>query len=213
MNPYVRAVFGGLIGGLVGAGIWAAISYFSHREVGWIAWGVGGLAGLGVRFFAREHDGAPYGFIAIGVAIFAILFGKFLAVSLIVRDVQKEIDQIAVTITDEDMIASKAEEVAREWKAKGRPVTTSNNPADEAKGNYSPAVMAEAAKRWKAVPAAERAKQMAELKANIDRVKAEFGGMARDRGFASSFSPFDILWFLLAAITAFKLGSGMATSE
>jgi hypothetical protein len=37
MNPYIRAVFGGLIAGLVGAGIWVAISYFSHRVVGWIA--------------------------------------------------------------------------------------------------------------------------------------------------------------------------------
>jgi hypothetical protein len=161
--------------------------------------------------FAREKDGTAFGIIAIGMAMVAIILGKFLGVSLFVQDLQKSIDAIQVTITEQDMVNNLASDVAKDWKAKGKAVASSAN--DELSQKYNPAVMAEAQKRWKAVPAVEKAKQMAELKASVDEAKTNFGSSARSSGFSGMFSPFDIIWFLLAAITAFKLGSGMATSD
>ena len=48
----IRWLVGGLIGGATGVVIWVLIGYFAHYEVGWIAWGVGFLTGLGVRYAA-----------------------------------------------------------------------------------------------------------------------------------------------------------------
>jgi hypothetical protein len=36
-----KCVVAGLIGGVVGGAIWAAIAYFANAEIGWIAWGMG----------------------------------------------------------------------------------------------------------------------------------------------------------------------------
>ena len=45
---------GGLVGGAIGAAIWAGIVYAIHVEIGWLAWGVGALVGLGVRLAPRR---------------------------------------------------------------------------------------------------------------------------------------------------------------
>ena len=36
--------------------IWVFVGYYAHREVGWIAWGIGFLAGLGLRYVAYLQD-------------------------------------------------------------------------------------------------------------------------------------------------------------
>ncbi len=211
MNNYLKAAGGGLAAGLIGAAIWGGITYATHREIGWIAWGVGLLVGLGVRLVARENDGVNYGMIAVALAFLSIVLGKYLAVALIVDDVQKELGKIQIVVTDEDMIAEKADEVAAEWRAKGKAVVANNNLSDAAKKNYLPAVTAEAKKRWLAVPAADRQRKIAEEQAEFNALMADLGGQARSRGFADSFRPIDALWFILAGITAFKLGSGLAS--
>ena len=45
----IGPVIGGIFGGMVGVFIWVEVGYFTHYEVGWIAWGVGFLVGFGVR--------------------------------------------------------------------------------------------------------------------------------------------------------------------
>ena len=41
------ALLGGALGALVGACIWAAVSWATHLEIGWVAWGIGCLVGAG----------------------------------------------------------------------------------------------------------------------------------------------------------------------
>lgn len=213
MNPLLRAAIGGLIGGLIGTAVWAGIGYASHRELGLLAWAVGGVTGIGVRYFAREHDGASYGFLAVTIALLSIVLGKYMVVSLIANDLEKQLDGIMITVGEDDMIAEKADEVAAEWKAKGKAVSAGKDVAGLPTKNYLPAVTAEAQKRWKALPLEERTRLMAEEKAKIDTFKKTIGSSVRRHGFAESFTPFDILWFLLAAVTAFKIGSGMAAAD
>jgi len=43
----------------------------------------------------------------------------------------------------------------------------------------------------------------------IEELKSQISTAA----FKDSFGPFDLLWFALAVMTAFKIGSGMAASE
>jgi hypothetical protein len=140
---FIGMIVCGAIGGAVGAGIWAAVGYFSHYEVGWIAWGVGVLVGFGVRLAADDADGTTPGVIAAGLAIAAVLAGKYLVVSLVIDNL------MAV------------------GPAADRPVPP-------------PGV-------------------------DMTAVKAEI--------LARSFGGWDLLWFGLAAMTAYKIGAGIEDGE
>jgi hypothetical protein len=128
------------IGGSIGAVIWGAIAYFAHAEVGYVAWGVGGLVGFCVRMGAGDMDEGIAGFIAAGGAVVSILAGKLLAGYFIVQ-----------------------------WLIKD--------------GQIPAAIAAEA--QWPLVRIA----------------------------FMSSFGVMDIIFFVLAIATAFKLGSGQSDSD
>jgi hypothetical protein len=76
----IRWLIGGLIGGAIGGFVWALISYLTNYEVGWIAWGVGFLVGLGVRFADHLGDGEEgllQGVTAAVMAIGAIGVGTY----------------------------------------------------------------------------------------------------------------------------------------
>ena len=66
-----RGIIGGALGGLIGAVIWAGISYFTGYEIGWIAWGVGGMVGLGyfpagIDSWSRAVDTSADGSVVVG---------------------------------------------------------------------------------------------------------------------------------------------------
>jgi hypothetical protein len=105
----------------VGAAIWIAIGYFANYEVGWIAWGIGFLVGLGVRTAADDDEGFSPGMAAAAVAVATILIAKYAVVSLLVTDMAGEFvneDQIEA----DTMIASEADSIEEEWKQAGRTV-------------------------------------------------------------------------------------------
>lgn len=136
----ISAILSAGIGGSIGAVIWGAIAYFAHAEVGYVAWGVGGLVGFCVRMGAGDMDEGIAGFIAAGGAVVSILAGKLLAGYFIVQWLVKE-------------------------------------------GQIPAAIAAEA--QWPLVRIA----------------------------FMSSFGVMDIIFFVLAIATAFKLGSGQSDSD
>lgn len=136
----LSAVLAAGIGGGIGAIIWGAIAYYAHAEVGYVAWGVGGLVGFCVRMAADELDEGIAGFIAAGGAVVSILVGKLLAGYFIVQ-----------------------------WLVNDGKI---------------PAVIAEAA-QWQLIWVA----------------------------FKSSFGLMDIIFFVLAIATAYKLGAGLSDSD
>jgi hypothetical protein len=69
----------GAVAALIGAGAWAAVTVFTHYQIGWMAVGVGFLVGLAVRTFGKGIDRA-FGFVGAGLALFGCLLGNFLAV-------------------------------------------------------------------------------------------------------------------------------------
>lgn len=76
---------------------------------------------------------------------------------------------------------------------------------------------AKAQAKWQAVPAAqkeeERVAKQEEIKGLRDKLIDSMAGSAREEAFKASFGPLDLLWFGLAAFTAFKLGSGLASDD
>lgn len=138
-------VIGGTIGGTIGAAIWVAVGYFSGFEVGWIAWGVGVLSGMGVAAVASANGEADSssGITAAVISILAVLAGKYAVVHLVIDQAMQQI------------------------------------PAG-----------------------APEAQQMQQMQQQVKQAV-----------FLGSFGPIDILWFFLAAGSAYKLGSGQQEGD
>ena len=72
-----------MIGGAVGAAIWAGIAIATDYEIGWIAWGVGVLAGFGVRAGSGGEDGPLLGGLAVLIACLSIMVGRMATIFVI----------------------------------------------------------------------------------------------------------------------------------
>lgn len=124
----VRCLVGGLIGGATGIAIWVLVGYFTHYEVGWIAWVVGFLTGVGIRYAAYLHnEEASFGkaILASLMAIGAILTAKFLVFALLVGGRGDEILRQAANqmrFDDDAMIASIADDIADEAVKRGETI-------------------------------------------------------------------------------------------
>ncbi|HRQ64087.1 MAG TPA: hypothetical protein PKZ76_04350 [Xanthomonadaceae bacterium] len=71
------ALLGGLMAALLGGGAWAAIVVFTDYEIGFVAWGIGLLAGAAVIGFARGRRGVPLQIIAVVSGVLGIVAGKY----------------------------------------------------------------------------------------------------------------------------------------
>lgn len=73
-----RGIIGAAVGGFIGMLIWAGLIVATNTEIGWIAWGVGGLTGFAARAIGRG-TGPTIGLAAAISAFIAIIGGQFLA--------------------------------------------------------------------------------------------------------------------------------------
>jgi hypothetical protein len=205
----------GTIGGLIGAAVWAGISYATNFEIGWIAWGIGFLVGVCVRISAGENEeGFAPGAVAGVIAIAAVLAGKYAAVSMLVASL--DIDSTQINFTAEEMIASFADDIVKERTARGQSVVFPiGKTIDDAvaQADYPADVWQEAAAKWATIPAAEQQQQITQRREVMQALLGGFERNLRTEGFWQSFGLFDALWFFLAAATAYKLGHGNIASD
>jgi|GEM_PF-7132432 len=75
----VGGLVGGCIGAVIGGVIWGGVAYVTEYELGWIAWLVGVLAGVGTMAAGGEPGLRAAG-IATSMAVLGILIGKVLLV-------------------------------------------------------------------------------------------------------------------------------------
>jgi phosphate/sulfate permease len=197
------------IAGLVGAAIWAGISYATNYEIGYIAWAIGGMVGVAVRYVAGEdQEGAGPGLTAAIVAILAVLGGKFVATSLLVSSLTSGFN---VSLTDDDMMMGYASELARERLDRGQHVAFENGKSwekAESLADFPADIRQQATAKWQAMPAEQRQKEKALHEAALQAMVSDVQSQLRSSAFADSFSLFDGLWFFLAAGTAYRLGAG-----
>lgn len=209
MNP-LKWILGSAVGGLVGAGIWAAVAYFFNVEIGWIAWGVGVLAGLGVRTLAKGEECSQAGVVAALIAVFSIAAGKYAVVEI-------AMSQIAFAdegpMTAEMNIADIAGEMAQEKTARGEEISWPE-PAFDAAGNppspeqmFPPLLWAQAKSRWDAMDAKAQEEHSAQAAERMAQARVLAMGVLRGVGFIASFGLFDILWCLLAISSAYRIAS------
>ena len=214
MGDLVKWIIAGAIGGAIGAAIWAGITYSTHHEIGWIAWGIGVLVGIAVRMAAGSTDGFGPGIVAAVIAVLSICGGKYAASALLTRDAMAEIG--TMSFTEDDMIESLAGEIAEERTAAGKKLKWPPGKSDETAEqltDYPADVQAEAKKQWGSKPAEERQKLITERTEAFQNITNMLAGEFRKQGFLASFSPMDALFFLLAVMSAFKIGGGVADGE
>lgn len=214
MGMLVRWIVSALIGAIMGAAIWAGITYFTNYEIGWIAWGIGLLVGIAVRMGAENEAGFGPGAVAAIFAVASILAGKYAAIHLLVNSKLSEAP--GVTFTENDELVKLADEVATEWqdaKKKLRWPPGQSVETAQAEPDYPKDVWAEAKKRWDAIPAEEQQKRIHASEVQFAEIKGMIVDGVVDQGFKSSFSPADLLFFGLAVFTAFKVGSGLNTDS
>lgn len=224
----LRWMAAGVVGGAIGAGIWAGIVVATGYEVGWIAWGVGALVGLAVAAAAGRARVQQGDLPAIGAALIAlvsVVAGKYVATSLLVHqylnesraEIGAELEQ---PFDDEFVISLLADELVEQEEAAGRTVVW---PAGvdpefaEAREDYPTRIWARAEAWWASMTPEQqrgyerdqRAQLASFVEADLDMLASE----ATTQGFIESFTLFDLLWFGLAGVTAFKLGAGHALRE
>ena len=96
---YVMAIIGGIVGAVVGGLIWAGIAIVADLEIGYVAIGVGALAGWGAVMGANGQRGVPFQAIAVVTALFGLFLGKYLSAVFFYREVL--IEQYGEAIVNE----------------------------------------------------------------------------------------------------------------
>ncbi len=137
------AILGGSIGGLIGAVIWAVVTYYSGWEIGWIAWGIGGLVGVGVRLGTSGGGGITHGGTAAIIALVAVLGGKWAAVRLELSAF-RDTDDAPLGIIADTIVAERTE-------AGTRVPMPSEEYAESLRETYPRDVWNEALRRWEAI--------------------------------------------------------------
>jgi hypothetical protein len=209
----IRWLLGGLIGGAIGIVIWVVVGYFTHYEVGWIAWVVGFLTGVGVRYAAYlrgEDASSAKGILASLMAIGAIFTAKFLVFTLLVGGRGDEnLHNLAsqVRFDDEAMIADIASDIALEAVKRGKTIAWPSGVSPETasgRNDFPPSIWQQAQTRWNQLgPKGQQEQKRQRLM--LAQTLSELG---RRPSFGEFFTPWDLLWFGLAVVTAYKVGAG-----
>lgn len=76
-------VLGGLGAAIIGAVIWAVITYVTNYQIGWMAVGVGFLVGIAVRLLGKGID-KIFGILGAVLALLGCLAGNLLTVCIVI---------------------------------------------------------------------------------------------------------------------------------
>ena len=194
----MKDIIFGVIGGLVGAAVWAGVTYITEYEVGWIAWGVGGLVGYCVAFGNRDRgrSATGAGVIAVVITVLSIAAGKYAAIDLMMPSDEELVEMFTEGFEDEEYVMSfVADEVVGEYLAAERSVEWPDgvDPGDvSSEADYPVAVWTEASQRWDAMSESERTtfreEREAESRANIEANLPEIRALVSRGGFFASFT-------------------------
>ncbi len=211
----VSGLIGAVIGGAIGGAIWAAVVKFTGFEIGWLAWGIGALVGVGFRVGARELANPGTGVLAAAVALLAVLGGKYAVAHLYTQEFMADFNLAESLESDEFVISYIADAVVEEWQSSGRPVAWPDGvdpdfAAEEA--DYPPAVWTDAVQRWNAMSPDEQQQYRDDLLAMYGDMTGMETAVSLDV-FIASFGLFDLLWVFLAVATAFSMGARSELSQ
>lgn len=203
------AAVGGLVAGIIGALVWAAIVYVTEYEVGWIAWGIGAFVGMGVAAGNQGEGRAATGFLALLIAALSIIAGRYMVVQLLVPGSDEFAENYIASLQREEFVVSfVAGGVASEWEADGKSVQWPEtvDPAFIGERHWPPDIWREATARWTSLTPSQRREFKANLEADFLENAPSFRAEAVNGAFFFSFGLSDVFFIGLAMLTAFSLG-------
>jgi hypothetical protein len=219
MRGLSLGVVGSAVGGAIGAAIWAAIAYFAHFEIGYIAVGVGALAGVGMAIGAGSNRGFVAGVIAAGIALASVAAGKYAAVHFEMKDHTGKLHE-TLTLDESDYKLFFADQLVEEYVGANKELTWRNGKTrDEAHelGDYPANLCKDLEARWKAMTPEKReaycASADATIRYNFQQAVSSFESSLAGEGFTESLSAFDLLWAFLALGAAYRIGAAVEPDE
>ena len=205
LGKFGFAMIVGGVAALIGGLVWAGVAAGLNMEIGYVAWGIGGLTGLAVISCTEERS-ARVACAAAGFAVMGILIGKCLSIAWVMPSAEKIATEVAgndilIAAVILDQMVAKGEtdaDVRAYWQsddddapsaAVDKKVSKLLAEALERAAKMSPAEK-EALGRWAAKKAIAETSYLDNLETQL--------------------SPWDALWLFLAVGTAWKMGAGQA---
>jgi preprotein translocase subunit SecE len=210
----VLGILGAVIGGFIGMMLWFWLIKLTGYAIGYAAWGVGGLAGLGARILGREESPVIGGAAAICAAV-AILGGQYMFAADFVKT---KLGPLAEMIEGMQSAVQESVGEAYDEKAKYGQDAVKAQTDDEIRALYE--------KIYEEKPGAE---ELAEFKKDelpelkeigsgkltkeqyVKKTKAEMkklGFTVRWELFKSTVDVVTIIFLILGIVTAFKIAAG-----
>ncbi|MEX2182656.1 MAG: hypothetical protein WD771_11490 [Gemmatimonadaceae bacterium] len=204
LTPYERSmseripVLAGLLGALIGGGVWALIAALTETEVGFVAWGVGGLTGFMMSRASPARGKGP-ALAAAALAALGLLAGKALLHEYVVKPA------IVKSIVEDDAApAGVGVWMLRSDRAFPTDVQAELDavPAGDTLSDALWAQMQVAGQQhFDTLPTVQRDSAMQAYAAGF------IASIPVMQQVGWHFSGFDILWFLLAITTAWRMMS------
>lgn len=193
------ALIAGALAALAGAGVWTAIVVMTDYEIGWVAWGVGGLVGLVMSRFTPERN-VRVGLFAAALAVLGLAIGKIATVRVLIPTVGRD----AVLETPDALLQAFALEMRQgeRYSPELSIQLAALSPRDTLPDVLWTKMVEEAQVRMDKAPPAER-NRVATAFTHTILNELDFSGQL-----GVSLSLIDFLWFGLAIATAFKIMRG-----
>jgi hypothetical protein len=163
--------------------------------------------------FFDSKPSAISGVIAVIITCAAIVGGKYLSVEFAVDQFLTD-ESVAPDFTNSElMISYVADDLIAEREQAGEKITW---PAGvdpelaEKEADYPPMIWRDARSRWTSLTPEQQGEVSRAMEANYRTSLAAIRGQIISEGFAESFSGFDIVFFLLGIVTAYKVAAGTA---
>jgi len=85
-SRFATAVIGGATGAIIGGAAWAAIAVITKLEVGYVALGVGLLAGLGTVIGSGGKKGVSLQMVSVVCAVVGLILGKYFTLAYYIKN-------------------------------------------------------------------------------------------------------------------------------
>lgn len=192
------ALIAGLVAALIGGGIWAALVLVTNFEIGWVAWGIGGLVGVAMARTTANRT-KQLAVAAAGFAVLGLLAGKvfiFLGSSGMIADA---IEADAASL--QGAVAWQMYDARELDDATLAEVDAAHQAGDTLSNATWAAMTSQAQSRLDAMSEDER-HELA-----LSAAQGVMGAIGLKAGVTAQLSFFDLLWVFLAVGTAFRMMS------
>lgn len=224
MATLIGSVIGASIAGALGAAVWAGIIVATNYEIGYVAIGVGLACGFGAAVGSRGNTGMITGLVAVALTLLSISGGKYFAVSHLANEALAEWGDASTMFADmspdemRDYAATNfVDTIVEERLGAGglNEATTTEYQELLDSGlfpdDYPADIVAEARSRWDGMDEPARDAFVSDEIVLINSFRDSMRTYVTEEGFFASFGFMDILFFGIAVVAAFGLGSGGST--